>query len=175
MITIKTDAVTASPLPLLVSGHYAQRLAWLLPRHDMDKTIVPFLVPQRDHEFLLDSLGNWRCNVVIHEGSIQLQLSYKYPENADAMESALAHWVVACNPAWSVVRKEEQSAYPLKLTVDTTFTVVMPSHRRFSQEELDTITFEIPMTTVGVFIEGEEVLGAQVVAYSTGDQVEVQP
>jgi hypothetical protein len=173
MITIQTAATTAWPISTTVSKHYANRVARLLPRHDADKTLVPFLAPHRDHMYLLDSIGNWTCLVVAHaDKAIQLQLSYRHADEADAMESALAHWTVACHPSWRIVRDGgPDGTSQQRMSVDTTFTVAMPPNRRFSREELETITFEIPKEDIGVFIDGELIAGARVVSYSTSDQV----
>jgi hypothetical protein len=148
----------------------ALRVARLLPSYAADGP--PHTLSETDavSVFVLDEAGDWTCRIRGEGEANQIvDLTHRHAAQHPGIEFTFASWLVACNPGWIILIGAGPE--PQKVSVDVTFCVSLP--KQFMPEELATISFEIPMEAVKVFIDGHVVPGAGLTSYMTSVDVEV--
>lgn len=148
----------------------ADGIACLLPGYGEDSAPVTTIDTEAVTAFVLDEQGDWTC-FVRGEGETNqiIEIVHRHAAHHPGIEFTFASWLVACNPGWLILIGDGPE--PQKVSVDVTFCVTLP--KQFMPEELATISFEIPMEAVKVFIDGHVIPGAGLTSYMTSVDVEV--
>lgn len=170
MITI----ITTMPKQAEVTPDYrrdmAAALARFMPDYHTHKNSVPYPVYENgEGPFVIDGNNNWWCYVQ-DDDSQRITINYRHATDHPGREFAFVNWVIACRHGWTIATATDNGkGISARVSVDVD--VKLP--RKFDEDELATITFEIPLEAVGVFIDSQRVHGAEVTGYTTQADVEV--
>lgn len=147
----------------------AAAFARFMPDYHMHKGLVPYPVKAEDGPYVIDGNNNWWCRVDENDGQL-ITIEYRDETRSPGREFAFANWVISCRQGWEIV-PASHAGNGVSLRVSVEFDVKLP--RKFDADELSTISFEIPIEAVGVFIDSQLIPGAKVTGYETQCDVEV--
>ncbi len=171
MIQIRTTL----PLPEgeITTDHrhdVAKAFARFMPDYHVHRAVIPLAAGSDHGRYVFDSHGRWTCRVDAIDNHLVASIDY-LSEKADSQkELDFARWVVQCRPGWQILEPEDQQGISASVSVE--FNVWLPT--RYTEEELSTITFGIPIAAVDVFVGDLLIPGAEVRGYVTQMDVEIQ-
>ena len=140
----------------------ARMLARFFPNYNADDSPRP--VRDQDGPYSIDVRHRWSCYVDPDDSQL-VSITYYDEEQFKGRERTFAEWVVANHSGWRIVDKETRGVAGVNIDF------VLPGE--FDDEDLQRVTFEIPIEKVSVFIDTRKVAGAVVTGYTTSEFVEI--
>lgn len=142
----------------------ARMLARFFPNHSKEDDTIPRPVRDQDGAYIIEAKCRWCCYVDPDDSQL-VTITYHDEDQFKGRERTFAEWVVANRFGWRIVDKETRGVASVNIDF------VLPGD--FTENELQTVTFEIPIENVGVFIDTRKVAGAVVTGYTTTDFVDI--
>lgn len=132
---------------------------------------IPFPINDTDGAYVFDDHNDWWCTVDDDDSQL-VSITYRDTPINHRKERAFAEWVCANRRGWQIVNEQAHLVGGTFATVSVVMDVWLPK-QGCDPEELESITFDIPLNSVDVFLEGKRESGAILVGYTTQTDVEV--
>lgn len=170
MITIKTTMPKQDKVTPEYRRDVAAAFARFMPDYHAHKNSAPYQVYENGEGlYAIDNNNNWWCRVD-DEDSQRVTITYRHAIKNPGVEFAFANWVISCRHGWEIPpASHDGNGVSLRVSVD--MDVKLPC--KFDEDELSTISFEIPIESVGVFIGSRLIPRAEVIGYTTQADAEV--
>ena len=164
MIKIKTTLSRHDVTPA-IRRHMAEALARFMPDYHMNKNSIPYPVEESgDSAYIIDSNNNWWCQLDDDDNRI-VTLTFRHAANRPGVELAFATWVLSCRTDWEIIHDLPEQ----RVSVDVELLVDLP--RPYDDRVLSTITFDVPLEKIAVFLAGNRIPGAKVSGCTTSSEV----
>lgn len=163
MIKIRTTTPQVEVTPS-IREDAALALSLFFPNRPDDAVASVRPVREQDGPYIVDAKSRWSCYVDPDDSQL-VTLTYYDEEQFKGRERTFAEWIVANNSGWRIVDKETRGV------VGVNIEFVLPGE--FDEADMQTVTFEIPIKDVGVFINTRKVTGAVVTGYTTTGFAEI--
>lgn len=173
MIAIKTNMKRREHEPLkLFRQRMAAQLAAFLPLGVGARRMKPVMNEAYDFCFL-DEGNDWHACFCDQRRDL-IKLSYRYEKQYPGREFAVAHLAVASmdHQRWEIIPDEDESDAEVRMVISVDMDVVVRADAP-DEDDLETITLEIPIDAIRVFFNGKIHPKAAVVGFTTQQDVEV--
>ena len=159
MIKIKTTMPKAPVTPEL-RKQMAEKLARYFQDYVFHKDSVPYPIDESGG-YVLDGHNDWYCKMDDDDNQI-VQIWCRYPERWATRLFSLTSWICETK-GWQILPAYAGSVKAAKIGVEFELSV----RKSLTPDQLSSITFEIPIEQMVVFVDGAIDRSARVIGYTT--------